>query len=80
MLLASESLSLLLFLYIRQWNRRLGQHLHSQSAVGDSQRQLSMKFQIGETLRVTDVFVPIIIVKWGLTVFGALAIYLQRLV
>lgn len=39
-----------------------------------------MKFQVGETLRVTDVFVPILVVKWALTVLGCLAIYLQRLV
>ncbi|KAH7715415.1 hypothetical protein AAVH_17187 [Aphelenchoides avenae] len=80
MLLASESLSLLLFLYIRRWNRRVGKALQRQGATGQSQKLLSMKFQVGETLRVTDVFVPILVVKWALTVLGCLAIYLQRLI
>lgn len=80
MLIACESASVVLFLYIRKWNLRLGRNLHANRTGRHSQKFLSTKFQIGETLRVTEVFLPILIIKWTLTVFGAAAIYCLRVV
>ncbi|KAH7720928.1 hypothetical protein AAVH_11566 [Aphelenchoides avenae] len=80
MLVACESASVVLFLYIRKWNLRLGRNLHANRTGGHSQKFLSTKFQIGETLRVTEVFLPILIIKWTLTVFGAAAIYCLRVI
>lgn len=58
----------------------LSKKLHADNDTVHSQKLLSMKFQIAETIRVTDTFLPIVVIKCGLTVFGAVAIYIVVMV